>query len=109
LGKLHKRVPNYSAFSLKGTNVAKRSIECKNLSKPFNVGYSVTLRSKSMTEPKTRAFYVIYLNISPLYALIALKKTKNKDCHNCCPHAEYIAVANSKPQAHRHSFTKRPV
>jgi hypothetical protein len=60
LGKLHKRVPNYSAFSLKGTNVAKRSIECMKLSKPFNVGYSVTLRSKSMTEAKTRAFHVIF-------------------------------------------------
>jgi len=60
LGKLHQRVPNYSAFSLKGTNVAKRSIECMKLSKPFNVGYSVTLRSKSMTEAKTRAFHVIF-------------------------------------------------
>lgn len=60
LGKLHKRVPNYSVFSLKGTNVAKRSIECMKLSKPFNVGYSVTLRSKSMTDPKTRAFHVIF-------------------------------------------------
>jgi hypothetical protein len=58
--KLHKRVPNYSVFSLKGTNVAKRSIECMKLSKPFNVGYSVTLRSKSMTEAKTRAFHVIF-------------------------------------------------
>lgn len=59
-GKLHKRIPNYSAFSLKVTNVAKRSIECMNLSKPFNVGYSVTLRSKLMTEPKIRAFHVIF-------------------------------------------------
>jgi hypothetical protein len=68
LGKHYKKVPNYNVFSLKGTNVAKRSIEYMNLSKPFNVGYSVTLRSKSMTEPKTCAFHVIYLSIYSLYA-----------------------------------------
>jgi hypothetical protein len=59
-GKLHIRVSNYSAFSIKGTDVAKRSIECMNLSKSCNVGYFVTLRSKSMTEPKTRGFHVTF-------------------------------------------------
>jgi hypothetical protein len=58
--KLHKRVRNYNAFSLKCTNVAKRSIECMNLLKPFNVGYSVSLHSKSMTEVKSRVFHVIF-------------------------------------------------
>jgi hypothetical protein len=62
-----------------------------------------------MTELKTRVFHVIYLNISPLYALIALKKTKTNDYHNCCPHAEYIAVVNSEPRVHRHFFAKRHV
>jgi hypothetical protein len=31
-----------------------------NSSELFNVGYSITLRSKSMMEPKTRAFHVIF-------------------------------------------------
>jgi hypothetical protein len=60
-------VSNYSVFSIKGTNVAKPSIERMNLSKPFNVGYSVTLCSKLMMEPKTRAFHVIFLSKSSLY------------------------------------------
>jgi hypothetical protein len=61
-------VPNYSIFSLKGTNVAKRSIECMNLSKPFNVGYSVTLRSKSMMEVKSHDFHVILLTRTTRFA-----------------------------------------
>jgi hypothetical protein len=60
LGKLHKRVSNYSVFSIKGADVAKRSIECMHLSKLFNVRYSVSLRSKSITEPTTRVFHVIF-------------------------------------------------
>jgi hypothetical protein len=74
LGKLHKRVPNYSVFSLKGTNVAKRSIECKNLSKPFNVEYSVTLRSKSMTEVESRDFHVIFNGVFPVMPLKKMLK-----------------------------------
>jgi hypothetical protein len=74
LGKLHKKVPNYSAFSLKGTNVAKRSIECMNLSKPFNVGYSVTFRSKSMTEVESRDFHVIFNGVIPVMPLKKMLK-----------------------------------
>jgi hypothetical protein len=61
-------VSNYRVFSIKDTDVAKYSIECMHLSKPFNVGYSVTLHSKSMTEPKTRAFHVIFEWHSSCYA-----------------------------------------
>jgi hypothetical protein len=61
LGKLHKRVSNYRTFSIKGTDIAKCSIECMHLSKPFNVEYFVTLRSKSMTKVKSRDFHVILL------------------------------------------------
>jgi hypothetical protein len=41
--KLHKRVSNYRAFSIKGTNIAKHSIEYMHLSKLFNIEYSVGL------------------------------------------------------------------
>lgn len=77
--KLHKRISNYRVFSIKDTNVAKHSIECMHLSKPFNVEYSVSLRCKSMTEPKTRVFHVICLSISSFYApQSSQKKLKTK-------------------------------
>jgi hypothetical protein len=60
MGKLHKRVSNYRAFSIKGTDVVKRSIECMHLSKSFNVRYYVSLRSKSMTEVESHDFHVIF-------------------------------------------------
>jgi hypothetical protein len=60
LGKLYKRVSNYRVFSIKGIDVAKCSIGCMHLSKPFNVRYSVSLRFKSITEPATRVFHLIF-------------------------------------------------
>jgi hypothetical protein len=73
-GKLHKRVSNYSDFSLKGTDVAKRSIECMYLLKSFNVGYSVSLRSKSITKVKSRDFHVIFKSVLPIMPIKKMLK-----------------------------------
>jgi hypothetical protein len=81
MGKLHKRVSNYSTFSLKGTDVAKRSIEYMHLSKLFNVRYSVSLRSKLITEPTTRVFHVIFKGRSTRFAP---HLNKEKTCHFPC-------------------------
>jgi hypothetical protein len=81
LGKLHKKVSNYRVFLIKGTDIAKRSIECMHLSKLFNVGYSVSLRSKSMTEPATRVFHVILKGRSTRFVP---HLHKERTCHFPC-------------------------
>lgn len=74
MGKLHKRVSEYNAFSLKGTDIAKRSIECMYLSKPFNVRYFVSLRSKLIAEIESRDFHVIFENVLPVMPIKKMLK-----------------------------------
>jgi hypothetical protein len=45
-----------------------------NLSKPFNVGYFVTLRSKSMTEVESCDFHVIFNGVFPIMPLKKMLK-----------------------------------
>jgi hypothetical protein len=45
-----------------------------HLSKPFNVRYSVSLRSKSITEVESRDFHVIFKNVLPVMPLKKMLK-----------------------------------